>query len=116
MRSFVWIAIPILVVAVGCGESPKVESLPPPPAAAKPLSKMILSAGPAGGVSIGDTLDAAKKAFPAPADAMVFNSAMNFAIVTKEGWAWASEAGKEGFEAASKDGKIIAMAITGGDA
>lgn len=72
--------------------------------------------GPGGSVEIGDSLEQAKKAFPAPAGAHVMDRAMNFAIVTDTGWAWADEKENSGFEAATKGGKIIALARTGGDA
>jgi hypothetical protein len=70
--------------------------------------------GPGGSVTIGDTLDQAKNAFPLPKGAQTFDSSMSFAIVTKEGWSWASEAERSSFEAGTKSGKIVALGVSSG--
>jgi hypothetical protein len=69
-------------------------------------------AGPGGEVGLGDSLDLAKKAFPAAKGAQMFDAPMSFGLVSKEGWAWASEAENKAFEVATKEGKIIALADT----
>lgn len=68
--------------------------------------------GPGGAVALGDDLAAAKKAFPPPKGAQVFNNSLSFAILAVDGWAWAEEKTGIAFEAALKDGKIIALGLT----
>jgi hypothetical protein len=67
--------------------------------------------GPGGTIAIGDALEDAKKAFPAPKDAEVFDTAMSFTILGVEGWTWGQGMGT-GFEAGIKDGKVVALAHT----
>lgn len=104
------------LVALGCSSGRGGSSTYGTPAAGAGPGPALTLVGPGGAVSLGDPLETAKKAFPAPAGAQAFDSAMNFAIVTQTGWAWGSERPRaEGFEAATRDGKIIALARTGGD-
>ncbi|HTQ08683.1 MAG TPA: hypothetical protein VMI31_01290 [Fimbriimonadaceae bacterium] len=81
---------------------------------ASPLtSSALVLIGPGGKVAIGDAIDQAKKAFPPPKDAQVYDRSMSFAILGKSGWAWSSVDNMNGFEAAYADGKIVALATTG---
>lgn len=83
-----------------------------PAVAAKAGAKEIQSLqGPGGGIAIGETLDQAKKAFPPPKDARIFEQSLSFAIFGGDGWAWSHD-DMEAFEVALKDGKIIALART----
>jgi hypothetical protein len=77
--------------------------------------KVLQLAGPGGTVAIGGTLDEAKKAFPAPEGADVYQSAMSFTILGSDGWTWGQEQTKEGFEASLKGKKIAAMARATGE-
>ena len=70
--------------------------------------------GPGGEVKLGDTLKQAKKAFPPPVDARAFDAPMSFGVISKEGWAWSDEAKSEGFEVATKGGKIVALGRVSG--
>jgi len=67
--------------------------------------------GPGGAVALGDDLAAAKKAYPAPQGAQVFDNSLSFAVLAVDGWGWVEEKGMA-FEAALKDGKIIALGLT----
>lgn len=81
-----------------------------------PDSKPVVSLnGPGGLVGLGDTLDQAKKAFPPPVGAQIYKTSLNFAILKTDGWTWASPKGDMAFEAAARDGKIVALSLTGGD-
>ncbi len=62
-------------------------------------------------VKLGDSLDAVKKAAPAPKDAQVFDTSLSFAIFGVDGWAWSSNE-NESFEVALEKGKVIAIAHT----
>jgi len=64
-----------------------------------------------GQIRLGDTLEAAKKAAPAPKDAQLFDTSLSFAILDVQGWAWSSGE-NESFEVALEDGKVIAIAHT----
>ena|SRR5579862_9920846 len=108
----IFLAVACGLTLIGCHPSVnQVTSLP-----SRPGGTVVLTLeGPSGTVSLGDPPDQAKRAFPAPHGAMVFNRSMNFAILGKDGWSWASQKDMNGFEEASSNGKIIAFAVTGGD-
>lgn len=101
----------ISLFAVGCGSTtePKVEA--PAPVVEMSNPKAMSLEGPGGTVAIGGTLDEAKKAFPAPKDAEVYDTAMSFTILGVDGWTWGQGMGT-GFEAGLQDGKIVALALT----
>lgn len=67
--------------------------------------------GPGGRVAIGDSLAAAKKAFPAPKGATEMQ-AMNFAVFGRKGWSWMVVRPGQAFEVSLKDGKVAAIART----
>ena len=69
--------------------------------------------GPGGSVGLGDTLQQAKKAYPAPNGAHVLGTA-NFAIFSREGWSWATENPPKAFEVSLKNGKVVGIALTVG--
>jgi len=96
--------------SAGPGSQPQTTRSSPISASAKPILTL---AGPGGNVAIGDTSDQAKKAFPPPKDAQVYNQSMSFAILGKNGWAWSSVDNMNGFEAAIANGKVVALALTG---
>ena len=103
------------MVVAGCGDkktpntTANVEK-PSTNVAANPAALNV--EGPNGVVAIGDDLTKAKKAFPAPNGAHVFDKSMNFAILGGDGWAWMNVSQLNGFEVALKDGKIIGFALT----
>jgi hypothetical protein len=103
----------VVVAAVACGCSPtpsetasKGAAPPKPPAAMPPI------AGPGGKLALGDSLEQAKKAFPAPKDARVFDTSMSLAILREKGWGWQTPTGQEAFEVMLRDGKVSAVAQT----
>lgn len=96
--------------AMGCAQNHVQEHSTSAPPADKAAALSLI--GPGGSVSIGDNLDAAKRAFPAPKGAQVFDQSMNFTIITTEGWTWSSTDGKEAFEAATREGKVVGLALT----
>jgi hypothetical protein len=104
-----WLLIPLALLCSACGneETPAVKEAPQ--AASGDVLKL---EGPGGIVTLGDSLDIAKKAFPAPEKAQIMPRAMNFAIVTNDGWSWMKIEEERGFEAAAKDGKVIGLVLT----
>ncbi|HVT11457.1 MAG TPA: hypothetical protein VHE55_04255 [Fimbriimonadaceae bacterium] len=103
-----WLLIPLLA---GCGQGGNsANSSSSSGASAKSLTIV----GPGGSVGIGDSLDAAKKAFPPPAGATTFDKSMAFAILNKQGWTWGLK--DQAFEVALQNGKVCAIAVTGGSA
>lgn len=68
--------------------------------------------GPGGSVSIGDSPEVAKEAFPAPKGAHTMENSMSLAILGTQGWSWADEGGSKAFEVAFTDGKIIGIVLT----
>lgn len=96
-----WIAAPLVaaLIAVGCvgGGS-----------AADPESALSL-VGPGGVVAIGDPIDEAKKAFPAPKGVQPDDAPLALSFLYSTGWSWTGPDG-ESFEAATKDGKIVMLA------
>jgi hypothetical protein len=111
MRYVAWLIAGTVLVA-GCGSKDTMKVVPTLPKKATPAEILSLT-GPGGKVSIGDGLDAAKKAFPAPEGAQKFDTTMSFTIVSQQGWTWGIEKPTtESFEAAVKGGKIVAMART----
>jgi hypothetical protein len=112
MKQIAWILLPLGLVA-GCnqgGETGAPKSEPSLTAPVKKSSGGVTSlVGPSGTVSLGDSVDQAKKAFPAPKDAKAIDGPMSFGTIAKEGWAWSIEAKSEAFEVGTKDGKVVAM-------
>lgn len=109
MRVFCWAlaGLGVMWTAVGCAKNPAF------PTAGSSKSKAPLSlSGPGGKVSLGDPLSAAQKAFPAPGGATVFTQTMSFMMISKEGWSWQDSKGSNAFEAAVRNGKIVALAET----
>lgn len=79
----------------------------------QPRNETVLTLeGPSGKVTLKDEFDNAKKAFPAPPGAQVFNSPMSFSVLAKSGWGWGLDSNQSGFEVAAKDGKVVALALT----
>jgi hypothetical protein len=110
MRNLAGLAVSLLVLC-GCGsKSDGVATA----RSSVPASSVTAVIGPGGSVDIGQTVDAAQKAFPPPKGATIFEQSMSFAILGKQGWGWGSEDGKEAFEVAIDSGKIVAIALTGG--
>jgi hypothetical protein len=109
-------ALPALCVAMllcGCGDSDKVANTPPA-SGPKGNPALVLSLEGSGGVvTLGESLDKAKLAFPPPKNATTYDTSMSFTAVSAEGWAWSTADETTGFEAGSKDGKIVALALTG---
>jgi hypothetical protein len=101
----------IALFAVGCGSKTEPKVKAPAPVIEESNPRAMSLEGPGGTVAIGGTLDEAKKAFPAPKDAEVFDTAMSFTIFGVDGWTWGQGMGT-GFEAGLKDGKIVALALT----
>jgi hypothetical protein len=104
----------VLAIALGCwpgaGGAGGTASNAPGAAPAEGGNPLRVE-GPGGAVALGDDLEQAKKAFPVPEGAQVFDNSLNFAIFGKDGWAWVQESG-QAFEVCLEDGKIIAMAVT----
>lgn len=96
-----WLAALVIAVltAIGCvgGGS-----------AADPKSALSL-VGPGGVVAIGDPIEAAKEAFPAPKGVKPQEAPLALAFLYSTGWSWTAPDG-ESFEAATKDGKIVMLA------
>lgn len=98
-----------LCILAGCkgGEQPTKQATTTP---AKQSSELVLKMdGPGGTVGIGDDVAIAKKAFPAPKGAQVYDNSMSYTIITPSGWCWSSD--NDSFEVATKDGKIIAIGL-----
>lgn len=100
-----WLAL--LIVLAGCGAGS--EQVAAPPSQAKNEASSLT--GPEGKVTIGSTLEEAKRAFPPPSGAEIFDRSMSLAQLKKEGWAWGAGEGT-GFEVALEGGKIVAMTFT----
>ncbi|HWA84107.1 MAG TPA: hypothetical protein VG820_11760 [Fimbriimonadaceae bacterium] len=98
-----WLLIPLLA---GCSQGETNANSSSSAASTKALS----ITGPGGSVGIGDTLEAAKKAFPPPTGATTFDKSMSFAIFNKQGWTWGLKG--EAFEVALQNGKICAIGLT----
>lgn len=81
------------------------------PAQAALPAKLTMS-GPKGKLSLGDSLDRAKNAFPAPPDAQVSDTSMAFAIAGGQGWAWQTADGALAFEVLLRNNKVAAVAVT----
>ncbi|MGV3617312.1 MAG: hypothetical protein ACO1SV_18450 [Fimbriimonas sp.] len=112
MKKFAWVLLP-LGLLVGCGQGgekvdPKPEGTMAVPEK-KPAGEVTTLEGPSGKVSLGDSVEQAKKAFPAPKEAKTFDNPMSFGTIAKEGWAWSIDAKAEAFEVGTQDGKIVAM-------
>jgi hypothetical protein len=95
--------------ACGCSQDKPNAALPAP--APKPVAKLTIT-GPKGKLSLGDALDQAKKAFPAPAGAQVYDTSLAFAIAGNKGWAWQTANNSQAFEVMLRDDKVAAVAIT----
>lgn len=117
-----WILLSLVVVA-GCASKPETPSATTsnsgggqanqsPAPTPNVDDKALVLTGPGGQVKLGDTVEAAKKAFPPPAGSQQFESSMSYQILTPQGWTWVQEKEKHGFEAATKDGKIVALGRT----
>lgn len=99
-----------VLLSVGCAQQqiepaklPEKQPLERPPA--------LELTGPGGVVSIGGTLEDAKRAFPPPKDAEVIDGVSFFADLGLTGWTWGYGEGS-GFEVAVRDGRIVALAHT----
>ncbi len=101
----------ILAAAVACGCSPKPNKAEPAAPASQVATKLSIT-GPKGKLSLGDSLDQAKKAFPPPAGAEVFDTSLSFAIAGQKGWAWQNKEGTQAFEVMLRDGKVAAVSVT----
>lgn len=102
----------LVLLCAGC--APKTEVPAEPVDKSQPVArnaKAVMLSGPGGTVAIGDALEDAKKAFPAPKDAEVFEKSEFFSALGADGWTWGHGMGT-GFEAGIKEGKIIALAYT----
>ena len=107
------------LAAIGCGtDSDKAsknsaEDTAQPDATPADFDVETLSIdGPGGTVAIGDDLETAQTAFPAPSGALVFDSVMNFAILGIAGSAWSDQSVSSGFEVGLENGKVIALIRT----
>lgn len=104
--------MPLSLVA-GCSQGGGTEAPKPEASLTVPVKKasdgVTSLVGPSGTVRLGDPVEQAKKAFPAPKDAKAFDAPMSFGSIAKEGWAWSIEAKAEAFEVGTKDGKIVAI-------
>lgn len=107
------------LAAIGCGSDPEASNNGSSDDAAQSkttpaeASTAVLSLeGPSGTVALGDELEAAQAAFPAPSSAMFFDRAKNLAILKIDSWSWVNEADNSGFEVGLEDGKVIALIRT----
>ncbi|MFN8138702.1 MAG: hypothetical protein U0R49_02770 [Fimbriimonadales bacterium] len=106
MRVAICWALPVLMI-FGCAGAPKDAA----DANKGPDNRLVLTLkGPGGSVSISDDLDSAKRAFPPAKGAMTLDSPTSFRIFCEKGWAWSAKDDSQSFEAAVRNGKIIAMA------
>ncbi len=101
-----------LSALVGCGSQQTPESEGKKPEAAQPKASpdALKLEGPGGTVTLGDEIAVAQKAFPAPEGAQVLPNSMSFRLITEDGWSWTTD--HTSFEAATKDGKVIGLAVT----
>jgi hypothetical protein len=105
MRTAWLVFVPL---AVGCSEPPVAkEPEPTKPEQTYPNSPILAL----GDVRLGDDLEKAKAAFPPPEGAEVADRASLLEVVSEEGWSWGAGVGT-GFEAATKDGMVAALAQT----
>jgi hypothetical protein len=105
--------VSLAMVCYGCGSKGDVSPQKIDVGAPKVDSQLALKLdGPGGVVGLGDDFESAKKAFPAPKDAQVFETSLSFAIIAPKGWAWMVATAGNGFEAAEKGGKVAALSRT----
>jgi len=110
MKTYLAPIVLTLLLACGCGQQEK-QTVQKPVPPEEPSIEMSVT-GPGGKLALGDSLDQAKKVFPAPKDGTVIPNSMSFTILGNEGWSWTTKAGDKGFEVQLQGGKVAAIAVT----